>query len=159
MRSPLELFFQYKLYIYVYTICHYITSGNEEYTCNAAVDTASSLRHLVYAVRGVAATSSNSDNNVALLVSAKDVLDKSGLLLEEASRAIADPHNKDNQARLAQVYRGSLWNCYGHSNYCGTRLLDLLQCMQNDETYGMRAHGMIYHMLQHRLLCFICICF
>ena len=34
---------------------------------------------------------------------AKDVLDKSANLLEEAKKALADPSNPDNQQRLAQV--------------------------------------------------------
>ena len=34
---------------------------------------------------------------------AKDVLDKSANLLEEARKALADPNNPDNQQRLAQV--------------------------------------------------------
>ena len=78
-------------------------SGNEEYTCNAAIDTATALKHLVSAVRGVAATSPDAETRLALIDAAKDVLDKSGRLLEEASRALAEPQNADNQTRLAQV--------------------------------------------------------
>ena len=78
-------------------------SGNEEYTCNAAIDTATALKHLVSAVRGVAATSPDPETRLALIDAAKDVLDKSGRLLEEASRALAEPQNADNQTRLAQV--------------------------------------------------------
>ena len=55
------------------------------------------------AIRGVCATSSNQGTDLALIDSGSDVLDKSGRLLEEASRALSDPHNRDNQTRLAQV--------------------------------------------------------
>lgn len=82
--------------------------GNEEYTCSAAVDTAHALRSLVNAVRGVAAstlTQSPEEVGVAesLVDCAADVIDKSGRLLEEASKALKDPNNPDNQQRLAQV--------------------------------------------------------
>lgn len=81
----------------------YGLTGNEEYTCTAAVDTAHALKSLVNAVRGIAATSPDEETNLALIDSARDVLDKSNRLLEEASRALADPNNPENQTRLPQV--------------------------------------------------------
>lgn len=77
--------------------------GNDNYTGIAAKDTANSLRVLTQAVRGVAATSSDIELQNRILLSAKDVMDKSSKLIEEAKKAVNNPNNPENQTRLAQV--------------------------------------------------------
>ncbi|XP_022084654.1 talin-1-like isoform X6 [Acanthaster planci] len=79
------------------------SQANETYTGMAARETANSLQSLTGAVRGVAATTQEKPARDAMIDRAKDVLDKSANLLEEAKKALADPNNPDNQQRLAQV--------------------------------------------------------
>ncbi|XP_070547100.1 talin-1-like isoform X3 [Ptychodera flava] len=77
--------------------------GNENYTGIAARDTAQALTSLTKAVRGVAATSQDAKVSQALIDSARGVMDKSELLMEEVKRALNNPNDPDNQQRLAQV--------------------------------------------------------
>lgn len=58
---------------------------------------------LTNAVRGVAATTTDRQVQQAVIDSARDVIDKSYRLLEEAKRAMQEPGNPDNQPRLTQV--------------------------------------------------------
>ncbi|XP_077996572.1 talin-1-like isoform X2 [Glandiceps talaboti] len=77
--------------------------GNENFTGIAARDTAQALTALTKSVRGVAATSKDPNISELLIESARGVMDKSGLLMEEVKRALNNPNNPDNQQRLAQV--------------------------------------------------------
>lgn len=77
--------------------------GNENYTGIAARDTGSALKILTKAVRGVAATSTDRDIQSKIIDNARDVLDKSTLLIQESQRAMNNPSNPDIQQRLTQV--------------------------------------------------------
>ena len=77
--------------------------GNENYTGSAARETASSLKDLTYAVRGVAATSNQPETQKKVLMTADDVILKSLRLVKEAKRALKSPDNPDNEANLAAV--------------------------------------------------------
>ncbi|XP_012143051.2 talin_middle and talin-RS domain-containing protein rhea isoform X1 [Megachile rotundata] len=77
--------------------------GNENYTGSAARETASALKDLTYAVRGVAATSNQPDTQKKVLMTADDVILKSLRLVKEARRALKSPDNPDNEANLAAV--------------------------------------------------------
>ncbi|XP_017757790.1 PREDICTED: talin-1 [Eufriesea mexicana] len=77
--------------------------GNENYTGSAARETASALKDLTYAVRGVAATSNQPDTQKKVLMTADDVILKSLRLVKEARRALKNPDNIDNEANLAAV--------------------------------------------------------
>ncbi|PVD36353.1 hypothetical protein C0Q70_03333 [Pomacea canaliculata] len=88
--------------------------GNEDYVGIAARDTANALKILTNAVRGVAATTTDKQVQEAVIANARDVIDKSYRLLEEARRAMQDPSNPDNQQRLTQVAKdvsNALNNC------------------------------------------------
>ena len=61
------------------------------------------LQVLTSAVRGVAATTSDRNLQDAIVDCARDVMDKSANLIEEAKKAVNNPQNPDNQTRLAQV--------------------------------------------------------
>jgi len=84
--------------------------GNENYTGIAARDTANALRVLTSAVRGVAATSSDRELQDSIVDHARDVMDKSANLIEEAKKAVTHPQNPENQTRLAQVHGVILCN-------------------------------------------------
>ncbi|XP_076659922.1 talin_middle and talin-RS domain-containing protein rhea isoform X2 [Halictus rubicundus] len=77
--------------------------GNENYTGSAARETASLLKDLTYAVRGVAATSDQPETQKKVLMTADDVVLKSLCLVKEARRALKMPDNPDNEANLASV--------------------------------------------------------
>ena len=80
----------------------------------AARDTANALRVLTEATRGVASTSEDIEVKRQVIDSAREVIDKSTRLLEETKRAMADPENPENQARLNQVAKAvssALNNC------------------------------------------------
>ncbi|XP_033328616.2 talin_middle and talin-RS domain-containing protein rhea isoform X1 [Megalopta genalis] len=77
--------------------------GNENYTGSAARETASSLKDLTYAVRGVAATSDQPETQKKVLMTADDVVLKSLRLVKEARRALKSPDNPENEANLAAV--------------------------------------------------------
>uniref|UniRef100_A0ABM0MR88 Talin-1-like n=1 Tax=Saccoglossus kowalevskii TaxID=10224 RepID=A0ABM0MR88_SACKO len=77
--------------------------GNENYTGIAARDTAQALTALTNSVRGVAATTNDSNAQELLIDCARDVMDKSQCLMEEVKNALANPNHPDNQQKLAQV--------------------------------------------------------
>ena len=77
--------------------------GNDDYTGMAAKDTAAALTSLARNVRAVAATSDDRQLQEGILDSARDVMDKSVTLIEEAKRACTNPNDVDNQGRLARV--------------------------------------------------------
>ena len=79
------------------------SQGNENYTGSAARDTASALKVLAQAVRGVAATTNDPQLQNNLIECAQDVIDKSANLIEESRKALQNPNHPDNQTRLAQV--------------------------------------------------------
>ncbi|XP_052693138.1 talin-2-like isoform X2 [Crassostrea angulata] len=79
------------------------SQGNENYVGVAARDTANALRVLTEATRSVASTSEDIKVRRQVIDSARDVIDKSTHLLEETKRAMNDPENPENQARLNQV--------------------------------------------------------
>ena len=77
--------------------------GNDSYTGIAARDTASALKNLTNAVRGVAATSEKPSDQQAILKASQVVMHESANLIEEAKRALENPNDPDNQQKLAQV--------------------------------------------------------
>lgn len=77
--------------------------GNENYTGSAARKTAAALKDLTYAVRGVAATSSQPETQKKILMTADDVILKSLRLVKEARRALKNPDSAENEANLAAV--------------------------------------------------------
>ncbi|KAH8023796.1 hypothetical protein HPB51_017166 [Rhipicephalus microplus] len=77
------------------------SQGNESYTGTAARDTASALQQLVEAVRGVVASSGGEAQR--LVEPARQVLERSCQLLEEARQAVLRPDEPDKQQRLAHV--------------------------------------------------------
>ncbi|XP_039255853.1 talin-2-like isoform X8 [Styela clava] len=88
--------------------------GNEDYTGAAARDTATALKTLAKAARGVAANTQDLNGQLHLLGTARDVMDKSQNLMVEAKKAVEDPDNPENQQRLAQVAKAvshALNNC------------------------------------------------
>lgn len=58
---------------------------------------------LAGAVRGIAATTDDRDLQQNIIEHARDVMDKSASLIEEAKKAVSNPQNPENQTRLAQV--------------------------------------------------------
>lgn len=88
--------------------------GNENYTGMAARDTANALKNLKGAVRGVVASSNDREVQEGIVDHAKDVMDKSANLLEEAKKALQNLDDPGNQQRLAQVAKAvslALNNC------------------------------------------------
>ncbi|XP_076439084.1 talin-1-like isoform X2 [Babylonia areolata] len=88
--------------------------GNEDYVGIAARDTANALKVLTNAVRGVAATTTDRQVQEAVIDSAREVIETSQRLLEEARHAMQDPSHQGNQQRLSQVARDvstALNNC------------------------------------------------
>lgn len=77
--------------------------GNDSYTGIAARDTASALKVLANAVRGVAATSDEPKDQQAILKAAKVVMQESAKLIEEAKHALENPNDPSNQQKLAHV--------------------------------------------------------
>lgn len=61
------------------------------------------MKILTKAVRGVAATSTDRDIQSKIIDNARDVMDKSTLLIQESQRAMNNPSNPDIQQRLTQV--------------------------------------------------------
>jgi talin len=83
------------------------SQGNDSYTGIAARDTASALKVLANAVRGVAATSDNPRDQQAILNAAKQLMSASIALIEEAKNALEHPNESDpERAKLAEVARG-----------------------------------------------------
>ncbi|KAM6119230.1 LOW QUALITY PROTEIN: talin-2 [Pterocles gutturalis] len=88
--------------------------GNEHYTGVAARETAQALKTLAQAARGVAASTTDPVAAHAMLDSARDVMEGSAMLIQEAKQALAAPGDADRQQRLAQVAKAvshSLNNC------------------------------------------------
>ncbi|XP_055873161.1 talin-1 isoform X5 [Biomphalaria glabrata] len=88
--------------------------GNEDYVGIAARDTVNALKILVSSVRGVAATTEDKQIQQTILDNARDVINQSIRLLEEAKYAMNDPSNPENQQRLSQVAKSvsnALNNC------------------------------------------------
>lgn len=88
--------------------------GNEHYTGIAARETAQALKTLAQAARGVAASTTDPQAAVAMLDSARDVMEGSALLIQEAKEALISPGDAESQQRLAQVAKAvshSLNNC------------------------------------------------
>uniref|UniRef100_A0ABM5EYZ9 Talin-2 n=1 Tax=Pogona vitticeps TaxID=103695 RepID=A0ABM5EYZ9_9SAUR len=88
--------------------------GNEHYTGVAARETAQALKTLAQAARGVAASTSDPAAARAMLDSARDVMEGSAMLIQEAKQALVAPGDAESQQRLAQVAKAvshSLNNC------------------------------------------------
>ncbi|XP_011281213.3 talin-2 isoform X2 [Felis catus] len=88
--------------------------GNEHYTGVAARETAQALKTLAQAARGVAASTSDPAATHAMLDSARDVMEGSAMLIQEAKQALIAPGDAESQQRLAQVAKAvshSLNNC------------------------------------------------
>ncbi|XP_066200742.1 talin-2 isoform X2 [Saccopteryx leptura] len=88
--------------------------GNEHYTGVAARETAQALKTLAQAARGVAASTSDPAAAHAMLDSARDVMEGSAMLIQEAKQALIAPGDAESQQRLAQVAKAvshSLNNC------------------------------------------------
>ncbi|XP_041458339.1 talin-1-like isoform X4 [Lytechinus variegatus] len=88
--------------------------GNENYTGMAARDTANALKNLKGAVRGVVASTDDPEVQEGIIDHAKDVMDKSANLLDEAKKALQNLDDPGNQQRLAQVAKAvslALNNC------------------------------------------------
>lgn len=77
--------------------------GNKNYTGSAARETASALKDLTYAVRGVAATSNQPETQKKVLMTADDVILRSLRLVKEARRVLKNPDDPQNEANLAAV--------------------------------------------------------
>lgn len=69
----------------------------------AARETAQALKTLAQAARGVAASTTDPKAAAAMLDSARDVMEGSALLIEEAKQALVAPGDAEIQQRLAQV--------------------------------------------------------
>lgn len=78
----------------------------------AARETAQALKTLAQAARGVAASTSDPVAAHAMLDSARDVMEGSAMLIQEAKQALAAPGDADSQQRLAQV-SWDLGSCRG----------------------------------------------
>ncbi|CAM9487463.1 talin-2 [Lampetra fluviatilis] len=92
------------------------SQGNENYTGIAARDTAQALKQLAAAARGLAANSADKPTQEAVLESARDLMDKASLFIQEAKKAVVRPGDPINQQRLAQVAKavsGALGKCVG----------------------------------------------
>ncbi|XP_054522961.1 talin-2 isoform X2 [Pan troglodytes] len=88
--------------------------GNEHYTGVAARETAQALKTLAQAARGVAASTTDPTAAHAMLDSARDVMEGSAMLIQEAKQALIAPGDAERQQRLAQVAKAvshSLNNC------------------------------------------------
>uniref|UniRef100_A0A2K5S762 Talin 2 n=1 Tax=Cebus imitator TaxID=2715852 RepID=A0A2K5S762_CEBIM len=80
----------------------------------AARETAQALKTLAQAARGVAASTTDPAAAHAMLDSARDVMEGSAMLIQEAKQALIAPGDAESQQRLAQVAKAvshSLNNC------------------------------------------------
>uniref|UniRef100_A0A803TZ85 I/LWEQ domain-containing protein n=1 Tax=Anolis carolinensis TaxID=28377 RepID=A0A803TZ85_ANOCA len=80
----------------------------------AARETAQALKSLAQAARGVSASTGDPPAAHAMLDSARDVMEGSAVLIQEAKQALGAPGDADRQQRLAQVAKAvshSLNNC------------------------------------------------
>ncbi|XP_074862365.1 talin-2 isoform X2 [Carettochelys insculpta] len=88
--------------------------GNEHYTGVAARETAHALKTLAQAARGVSASTTDPMAAHAMLDSAREVMEGSAILIQEAKQALVAPGDAESQQRLAQVAKAvshSLNNC------------------------------------------------
>lgn len=69
----------------------------------AARETAQALKTLAQAARGVAASTTDPAAAHAMLDSARDVMEGSAMLIQEAKQALIAPGDAESQQRLAQV--------------------------------------------------------
>ncbi|XP_054725014.1 talin-1-like isoform X2 [Uloborus diversus] len=106
------------------------SQGNENYTGIAARDTGSALKILTRAVRGVAATSTDRDVQTKIIDNARDVMDKSTLLIQESQRAMNNPSNPDIQQRLTQVAK-SVSTALNSCVSCLPGQKDVDECIKN----------------------------
>ena len=83
----------------------FFLQGNESYTGIAARDTASALRVLTSAVRGVAAATEDKNAQRDIIKAAQAVIAESAKLVEEAKAALNNPGHPGNQRKLAQVIK------------------------------------------------------
>ncbi|EDL26153.1 mCG141703, isoform CRA_b [Mus musculus] len=100
IQRPLNVFIKCSQY-------HYHTSV-------AARETAQALKTLAQAARGVAASTNDPEAAHAMLDSARDVMEGSAMLIQEAKQALIAPGDTESQQRLAQVAKAvshSLNNC------------------------------------------------
>lgn len=87
----------------------------------AARETAQALKTLAQAARGVAASTSDPAAAHAMLDSARDVMEGSAMLIQEAKQALIAPGDAESQQRLAQV-RPGIGVCGRHKGSCAGRL-------------------------------------
>lgn len=80
------------------------SQGDEQFVGISARHSAEGLRQLSGAVHGICATRPDCQGD-RLIDAARDVMDKSIRLLEEAKFCLQQPGHPDNQQRLAQVKR------------------------------------------------------
>lgn len=73
----------------------------------AARETAQALKTLAQAARGVAASTNDPEAAHAMLDSARDVMEGSAMLIQEAKQALIAPGDTESQQRLAQVSLGN----------------------------------------------------
>lgn len=88
--------------------------GNEDDTSLAARDTTHALRKFVSSVRAVAATTDDKNLQELIINNARDIIEKSKQLLDEAKQAVNTPKNPEANQRLAQVAKSvsnALNNC------------------------------------------------
>ncbi|XP_073240951.1 talin-like [Porites lutea] len=93
------------------------SQGNESHTGIAARDTASALRVLTAAARGVAATSDDKALQMNLIKATQAVVTESAKLIQEAKNAMANPGDPNNQPKLAQAAKDvsqALNNCVNY---------------------------------------------
>uniref|UniRef100_A0A674KFP7 Talin 2 n=1 Tax=Terrapene triunguis TaxID=2587831 RepID=A0A674KFP7_9SAUR len=86
----------------------------ETVTGVAARETAQALKTLAQAARGVSASTTDPMAAHAMLDSARDVMEGSAMLIQEAKQALVAPGDAESQQRLAQVAKAvshSLNNC------------------------------------------------
>ncbi|NP_081734.1 talin-2 isoform 3 [Mus musculus] len=89
-------------------------SQHHYHTSVAARETAQALKTLAQAARGVAASTNDPEAAHAMLDSARDVMEGSAMLIQEAKQALIAPGDTESQQRLAQVAKAvshSLNNC------------------------------------------------
>lgn len=93
----------------------------------AARETAQALKTLAQAARGVAASTSDPAATHAMLDSARDVMEGSAMLIQEAKQALIAPGDAESQQRLAQVrprnwqLRSLLrWSLFSGCEHCST---------------------------------------
>lgn len=107
----------YQKEIIEYSNIHHFLQGNESYTGIAARDTASALRVLTAAARGVAATTDDRALQMNLIKATQAVVAESAKLIHEAKNAVNTPGDTSNQPRLAQVMTDFHKRCCLHVHY------------------------------------------